>query len=556
MVFLIVALIPLGVAMYNAMTRAEQELKNSLNEEYYLITKHLSDNIDDKYFRPWMSKLTTLAESFDNRYAMDVSSVISMMDVVLRQTDELLVLSLKPESSKPYHFINQEKMKSFSDSDLTLIQNILDFRSSKITDGIHTSDAILLSGGKLMLPIEVHFRWKEKESATVIGLFDMTNVLQTINRETTGQKAVYMLDVSGKIVAANNFRHLEVNAIVDYPIIEKIQEQLRGKAKAFQLESFTYNEKKYLGYFSVLTNAPWAVLVVGEYDIAYALVSQMRANTIFWSIGAIGICIVFALIFSRTLTRSISHLADVSNRIGEGDLSMKVDVSSRDEIGILAEAIQKMIGNLREREHMKRFVSANTAEMIKSTGEKLAHDVTRKEISVLFSDIRGFSAFSEKVEPEEVIDMLNVFLAIQSKHISRFAGDIDKFVGDEVMAIFVGANHEVRAIKCAIEIQKEMYTARTKSGKDIHIGIGIHSGVAVMGTVGYGERLEHTVHGSNVNLGSRLCSYAKADQIIVSETVVEKAKEKFNFERLESIPVKGFSKPVTVYAVIEENKVV
>lgn len=216
-----------------------------------------------------------------------------------------------------------------------------------------------------------------------------------------------------------------------------------------------------------------------------------------------------------------------------------------------------MVAGLRERSLMRKFVSASTIEMIHRTkDENPILGGERKVVTVFFSDIRGFTAYSELVPPEQVIELLNVYLSAQSKIIFEGGGIVDKFVGDEIVAIFEGEEMVDRAVQCAIDIQKTILPLSKKSPENIQVGIGINSGMVVLGNVGSQERMDHTVLGSNVNLGSRLCSMAQSAQIILSESSFHLLKLKVKTRPLEAIRVKGISLPVQTYEVLYNADVV
>jgi adenylate cyclase len=175
-------------------------------------------------------------------------------------------------------------------------------------------------------------------------------------------------------------------------------------------------------------------------------------------------------------------------------------------------------------------------------------------VTVFFSDIRGFTAYSEQVQPEVVIDLLNKYLSVQAKLIVKHGGTIDKYVGDEVVAIFEGPDMADNAILSGIEIQRAIGEINKENSRDISVGIGINTGMAIVGNVGSEERMDHTVLGNNMNLGARLCSIAQPGQIIISESSWRLAKSKEIVAKpLETITVKGISRPVQTYEVICEK---
>jgi adenylate cyclase len=253
------------------------------------------------------------------------------------------------------------------------------------------------------------------------------------------------------------------------------------------------------------------------------------------------------------VVRPVQLIEGVAQRVGKGDLSANADVSSKDEIGNLARRINEMVQGLRERFHLQKFVSQGTVDAVRradQSGVKLGG--ARKTATVFFSDIRGFTSYSEKVSPERVVTMLNHCLTKQSSIVRKYGGDIDKYVGDELVAVFVGDKMVENAVRAAIDIQKEMRDNATVEDRNIlNIGIGINTGDMVMGAMGSDERMDFTVIGDNVNLGARLCSAAKAGQVLISEFSAKlvSGTDAFRLRELEPMNVKGKQAALKVFEV-------
>ncbi|MFQ6674000.1 MAG: adenylate/guanylate cyclase domain-containing protein [Fidelibacterota bacterium] len=286
------------------------------------------------------------------------------------------------------------------------------------------------------------------------------------------------------------------------------------------------------------------------------ILAEIERN-VFASVG-VGLFTIFAVavvlrIFMKiVVVKPLTIIGGTVRQVGEGNLAVSADVSSRDEIGILARQINAMIQGLRERLHLTKFVSSETVEAVKGadlTGVSLGGE--RRQATVLFSDIRGFTAYSEKVEPEKVIEMLNTFLNEQAQIVRQYRGDIDKFVGDELMAVFQGEKMVEDAVTCAVAIQRKVARLNRNYPQSIGVGIGINAGPMVMGAVGSEDRMDYTVLGDNVNLGARLCGVAGAGQILVSNRAVDLLGKdhSFHLEDREPISVKGKEKPIEVYEV-------
>jgi class 3 adenylate cyclase len=274
-------------------------------------------------------------------------------------------------------------------------------------------------------------------------------------------------------------------------------------------------------------------------------------------IGAITIFFVWMVIrfFMKSLVVGpVLGIEDVAARVGKGDFTAQAKIGSLDEIGSLAKRINQMVNELREKFHLQKFVSQQTVDAVKkSTIEGIKLGGERKSATVFFSDIRGFTAYSEKFEPERVVSMLNRCLSTQAMIIKEFGGDIDKYVGDELVAVFEGTDMVRRAVLAAIKIQKELLKRVHLDDKaTIKIGIGINTGEMIMGAMGSEERMDYTVIGDSVNLGARLCSAAEPGQILLSHMSAQHIPNdpELRLRRLDPISVKGKERSVDVYEVI------
>lgn len=285
---------------------------------------------------------------------------------------------------------------------------------------------------------------------------------------------------------------------------------------------------------------------------------RIQTNTIRSSaVGVLTILLVWLVIrfFMRfVVVRPVQMIESVATRVGLGDLTVQTTFASLDEIGTLARRINEMVIGLRERFQLEKFVSRQTVHAVRTSdlnGVRLGGE--RKLATVFFSDIRGFTSYSERVEPERVVSMLNAALATQSRIVREFGGDIDKYVGDELVAVFEGDGMVERAVKAALAIQKGLLeTLPAEDRGKISIGIGINTGVVVMGAMGSPERMDYTVIGDNVNLGARLCSAAQPGQILLSGTSAEalRTAEWCQLNELEPMSLKGKKDPVRIFEVV------
>ncbi len=303
---------------------------------------------------------------------------------------------------------------------------------------------------------------------------------------------------------------------------------------------------------------PRAFLVV-LISIKDALDAQrdLRAKIfLFGGLGLVG-ALTISLLLSHGLSVPIRELVAGTTEIQRGNLSVQVPVRSRDEIGQLAAAFNEMTQGLKLKETYRSVLDkvsdpAVAEELLKGV---VALGGEMREISVLFCDIRGFTALSQGMHPDEVIRMLNEHFTPLTRVVNQNKGVVDKFVGDLIMAIF-GApksygNDAANAARCALEMIQTRRQLNATSQYQIEVGIGLASGPAVAGNMGSQERLNYTVLGERVNLASRLCGKAGRMEVVIDETTRQRLGSEVRVETLPDLELKGFSARVPAHKLWE-----
>lgn len=228
---------------------------------------------------------------------------------------------------------------------------------------------------------------------------------------------------------------------------------------------------------------------------------------------------------------------------------------------IRSRAQERELAELRK-ERLKRFLPPQLAEPILSgRGEELLRS-HRAEVTVLFIDLRGFTAFAESSEPEDVGAVLREYQAEMGRLITRYGGTLERFAGDSMMVFFNDPvpieNHPEQAVRLAIAMRSrvsELQEEWRKRGFELGAGIGLASGYATMGLVGFEGRMDYAAIGSVSNLASRLCNEADDGQILVPERFLQSIKDLVETEPVGTLTLKGFTRPVAAYAIISLRNV-
>lgn len=279
--------------------------------------------------------------------------------------------------------------------------------------------------------------------------------------------------------------------------------------------------------------------------------------------GALFLAIFGAYFLSKSIGKSLTTLHAAVIEIGQGNLDIKAELHTGDEFEDLAKEINQMAQGLKERERLKlnfaRYVSRHVMEKILKSDTMAKLEGERRKITVLFSDIRGFTHLSEQLSPEEVVSLLNDYFKAMIEIIFKHHGTLDKFIGDGIMVEFGAplddATQEHNAINTAIEMQQEIKKL-SKQWEDqnrpaLKIGIGIHTGQAIVGNIGSEVRLEYTAIGDTVNVAARLEQMTKVTEhaILISETTYEAVKDHFTCNALGKKTLAGREEPISIYTV-------
>lgn len=285
---------------------------------------------------------------------------------------------------------------------------------------------------------------------------------------------------------------------------------------------------------------------------------------------ALGLFLLMCALFvmwriAKSITNPLETLVKETKKVASGKYEEVVfpKISGRDnEIALLGSSFESMVEGLKEREKIRsvlnKVVSRDVAEEILKSNIHLGGE--DRVVTILFCDIRNFTSITEHYTPQETISMLNEFMTKMTRVIEGEGGVIDKYIGDEIMALY-GApvtyeDHAIRALSSAkimIELLKQWnIKRRQKNEPELNVGIGIHTGLVVAGNMGAEDRLNYTVLGTSVNLASRLCQAAKPGQILISEYTLKQShiEDSFLVKELTPLVIKGFTDPVSIYEIL------
>jgi adenylate cyclase len=317
--------------------------------------------------------------------------------------------------------------------------------------------------------------------------------------------------------------------------------------------------------FSKIDIGSTAVVVEISKDKALESVDKLRTMAALIAGIIILSALLFVYFFAKTISEPIRELKLAADKIKDGDYNTRLTPRSGDEVGALTQSFNEMAVGLEEREKLKgalgKFVNPEIAEKAMKGEIKLGGE--RKVATIFFSDIRSFTAISEKLEPEEVVEFLNDYMTIMVRIIGQHQGIVDKFIGDAIMAVWgvpeSKGNDALNAINATIEMRTALIEFNKGRGSDkkplIKIGCGLNTGPVLAGQIGSDDRLDYTVIGDAVNLASRVESLNKpfGTDILISQDTYNIVKGDFDCEPMQKIKVKGKSDAQQIYAVLRKK---
>lgn len=383
---------------------------------------------------------------------------------------------------------------------------------------------------------------------------------------------IFAVDRNGSIVM--NSAEIELS---DPAEIEALRQRASDVEEGWQ--EITVDGETRVGQAFYFGPFEWYVLVTDTTASFYREVDEINNRTYYILGGATLLAVVMLLVFAGILTGPLSRMVALMNEVSQtNDLSQRVDVEYKDEIGAMARTFNVMLSELegaydqikgfafssvlarrnerKVRNIFQKYVPKDVIDQVLSNPEGALVGENRM-VAILFSDIRGFTTISEGFKPDELVESLNRYFEILIDIIVEHKGTPDKYIGDAIMAFF-GApvhhdNDSLEAVYAALEMQialrkfNEMHLAEGKPA--FKTGIGVNYGVVTVGNIGSEKKMDYTIIGDAVNLGSRLEGLTKEyrQEVIFSESVFRKVKTELPCRLLDKVQVKGKTSGVNIY---------
>jgi adenylate cyclase len=553
-----IAIVPLLVAGRTMIRIAQDELKSSANEQLVNTANQIAREINDLYERTWLAPLVLIRNAIDDP-VLGVEEKIALLTLGIANIPDIVALQITVEgASLPLVVTKDEFTARLKAAGLdpvevlrvpaALVGVFEENASADVKDVVYlpqTDDWL----ATVVLPLKSPLAGSRAVFSARIDL----NRVETFIRDNPFSKTGVITVVDGRGHKVFDPARADLN---DFPIVAEAIGLMASRSSVVSVEPYARPDGTVmLGAYAFPRWLKWAILVEKNQRDAYLAIDKMTDSLALWGLIGLAVAVGGAVALALGMSRSILEIDRVAGEVAKGNFAVRVvrGVRLKDEIGGLARRMNEKIVGLNERFQLEKFVSGGTMAAIRTSDQ---HGVqlggARRRATMLFCDIRGYTAFAEGHEPDVMVDVLNFYFQHLTDLVKQHHGDVDKFVGDQIVAVFQGDDIASDAVACALAMQQKMTElSRDRPEWHLAVGIGINTGEVTMGAMGSAQRMDYTVLGDAVNLAARLCAHAGRGQTLISQSTSEALADlsRLVVEALEPIQVKGKKEPVVVYEI-------
>jgi len=402
------------------------------------------------------------------------------------------------------------------------------------------------------------------DSGVIVAEVNLKFVWEIISRITVGKAGrAYATDSDGNLIA-----HPDISLVLKKTNLSSLHQVAAARVLApeqgeWQRQvsvSKDLNGQNVLTAYAGISPLGWFVFLEQPLEEAFEpLYASIYRTASLLFIGIV-LSVLASFVLARRLVKPIRALQKGAALVAAGELGHRIEIRTGDELESLGEEFNRMTAKIAELENvgrLKRFFSPQLSELIVSSGDDRILESHRREIAVVFCDLRGFTAFSETHEPEEVMAVLREFHETVGPMIFRFEGTLERFAGDGLMVFFNDPvpcqDPAMRAVRMALAVREGMGELREKwqkKGHDLGMGMGIAQGFATLGRIGFEGRFDYAAIGTVTNLAARLSDEAGDKQILINQSVSGEVGGLVEVETVGEIVLKGLHRPVTVFNVL------
>lgn len=343
---------------------------------------------------------------------------------------------------------------------------------------------------------------------------------------------------------------------------QELAQTILSKEQGFEdIGSAMTGEDSFI-FFSRFYPQGWIVATIMPKREMFAKIDDLHHQTVIMAVFGITLLVVLAVLVARSISQPLKKMASETVRVRQGDLDVDLSsIRSADEVGQLARSFTDMTRGLKDRERIKdtfgRYLTQEVVKRLLDSKEGIELGGETREISMMMSDLRGFTALTSSMKPEQVITFLNRYLGRMLEIILDHHGIVDEIIGDGILAFF-GApetleNHPELAVACAINMQIAMNDINIQNEADglphLEMGIAVNTGEVIVGNIGSERRTKYGAVGSQVNFTGRVESFTVGGQVLISEATYKSLAEKLEIKDVIEVEMKGVPGKVKLYDV-------
>lgn len=594
---IILAIVPLGFASQTLIRITQDELKSSVNDSISTTAEQIAKDIDDWYSDTWLAPLLLITNGVDNPL-LGPNEKLSFIQAGLQTITDVVACEIhvvgmaNPILITKDDFTDRLAKQGLDANEILMlngqqIETMLNQGSEVITGRIsyipETDDWLL----PVVIPLQNPIAGQNAVFVAQLNLNRLHKFIQNHSFQRTG--SVILVNQAGE-----RLFDPEHTSLKEYSLVQDIMRLMQSQSRAIGVKHYMRPDgTDYLAGFAFPEYLNMAVMVERKVDDAYLAIDKMLQTLTTITIIVLGFVILGALYFSLRISRPVERITRVAQEVGSGKLDQEIKVhESSDELGILSANIKHMrdairskiedlnaliqqlrqheaeINSLNQELQEKNIIISKTSEAYsrffpheflqhlnrKHVTELQLGDSIQRTMPILFSDLRSFTTHSEGMTPEENFRFLNSYLTQMGPCIRMFRGFVDKYIGDAIMALFESADDAVAAAVTMFNQLAEYNQGRARAGYfEVKMGIGIHMGSMMLGTIGEHERMETTVISDTVNLASRLEGMTKlyGVNMLISDAVFYNLRRPDDFKSriIDQVRAKGKKEPVTIFEI-------
>ncbi len=562
----VLAMMPLGIAGWTMIRITQDELMSSANQEISNTAEQLAKDIDDLYADIWLAPLLLIANGVDNPQ-LGIEEKISLLGAGVSNFSDIVACQLSAGEVEPF-LISKDSFRQRLEGAGLLARDILLVDPAHLArilannpEKVVVSDPELVLGSDdwlltIMIPLASEIAGQRLVLSVRINLERLRRFFA--DHAFARRGVVYLVDDQGRSVF--DPRHINLGARA---IVADATSLLASGSRAVTTKPYTRpSGERMLAACAFPAYFDWSVIVELDEENAYQATARMRESLMIWVLLGLSAAAAGGILAAARISRPVEGIARTAQEVGQGNLSAEVAaVTSGDEIADLAVEMQEMIRGLRERDFIRdtfgRYVSPEVARQVLSDPSALHPGGELRQVTILFSDLRGFTSLTEQLTPAELVELLNAYLGRMAEVITRHDGTV-QFIGDAIMALFgapeTHSDDPLRAVACAVEMQIEIARFNAENAElgmpGLRQGVGINTGEVIVGNIGSEKRMKYGVLGDDVNIAARAESFTVGGEILVSSSTRHAVAERASFRDPIVVRAKGKSQPLRLYGVV------